>query len=771
MELPCLIERVRFRSPEGFTILSASLNAYSSKYDTGLEDLIAEKIRDNKYDTFTITITASDPEEKFEGRQCVFIGDFSHHPKYGDQFKAEFYYQDEPTSEDGLQAYLMTLPNIKEVRSKDIIKRFGIEGTIDVLDNHPYRLVEINGITEKRVEPIKQQWDKDKTLRDLYVWLSEHGISLKLGQKAFELWSYDTQKILCNNPYRLTEIHGIGFIQADQIAHQILDEIPVHNRVKSCINYILKEDLNKNSNLCSPFKQVQKETIALLCKCDEQLGKKGFLKEYADSINPVIKNNLDVFAPVRERQDGSQTYLYLRAIWNKEKAIAKYLYDRSQYDHSKAEWAEQHIEMAEEDIQRLTGINITLDDKQKEAVQSAFENKITVITGGGGTGKSTICRCIYYLAIEQGLSVRLMSPTGKAAQVLANKTQGPAATIHRSLKMMPGEDFAREDIKEDIIIVDEVSMVGVDTMFAILNAMEENPWGNIVFVGDSNQLPSVSPGNFLSDIIDSGCANVIRLDRIHRQSDKSYISYMANEIAKGKVMDVPEDADDVKWHNVNPNNFSDIIQRVLENYMQHHEIEDLQILAPMKKGLCGVYQINEVVQKMMAEKNGNQEKVLKKGFRILHVGDRVIQTKNNYDKMIFNGDMGVIINLGRKVIDPSVSDQKEDFVEVDFYGDHITFLGIEIEQLQLAWCVTVHKFQGSQAPYIIFVLPYEARIMMNKELIYTGFTRAEKFLALYGSIDMLRMAPQKSAIRKRYTNMNKIIEEIRSNRNILQVLE
>jgi len=771
MEIPCIVEYVRYRSPDGFSILSASLNANSSKYSADLEDIIAEKIQDKKYDTFTVTVNASDPDEKFEGRQCVFIGDFTRHPKYGDQLKAEFYYQDVPTSEEGLRCYLMNLPNIKKVRSTEIIERFGVEGTIDILDNDPHRLTEINGLTEKRIPPIKQKWDKDKTLRELYIWLSEHGISLTMGQKAFDLWSYDTQKILCENPYRLTEIHGVGFIQADQIAHKILDEILLPNRMKACIHYILEEDIAKNSNLCSPFKQVQKESVALLCKCDEQLGKESIAKEYADSINSVIRSNLKTFVPVRDKSDGSKTYLYLRYIWEKEKAIARYLYDRSQYDHSKAEWTEQHIGMAEEDIQKITGLNIALDDTQKEAIKSSFQNKITVITGGGGTGKSTICRCIYYLAIEQGLSVRLMSPTGKASQVLSNKTQGPAATIHRSLKMMPGEDFAREDISEDIIIIDEVSMVGIDTMFAILNAMEENMWGNIIFVGDSNQLPSVSPGNFLSDIIDSGCANVIRLDRIHRQSEKSYISYMANEIAKGKVMDVPADADDVKWHSVSPNEFGSVIHKVVENFMEHHDIEDMQIMAPMKKGSCGVYQINEIIQKMMAERNGNQEKKLKKGFKLLYVGDRVIQTKNNYDKMIFNGDMGVIRDVGRKAIDPSSSDQKEDFVEVDFYGDHITFLGVEIDQLQLAWCVTIHKFQGSQAPYVILVLPYEARIMMNKELVYTGFTRAEKFLALYGSIDMLRIAPQKSAIKKRYTNMNKLIEEIRSNRSILQVLE
>ncbi|GAF77739.1 unnamed protein product [marine sediment metagenome] len=496
-------------------------------------------------------------------------------------------------------------------------------------------------------------------------------------------------------------------------------------------------------------------------------------QDYKAIIPKTIKDNLDLLVPVKEVNGESQTYIYLKPIWEKEKAIAKYLYDRREHKDVKGDCNDEDIIKAEEDLRRLTGKSLILDDSQKEAVKSAFNHKITVITGSGGTGKSTICRCIYYLAHEKGLSVRMMSPTGKAAQVLSDKTKGHAATIHRSLKMMPGEDYGREDIKEDIVIVDEFSMVGLDTLFAVLNALEENLWCNIVFVGDSNQLPSVSPGNFLSDIVEADCANVVMLEQIHRQDENSYISLIANDIAESKrVEEIPAEASDIKWIDINPNTFADRMPDVIKKYMKKRDINDLQIMAPMYRGDCGVNKINEEIQKMMAELNGTQDKYLKKHFKLFHVGDRVIQTKNNYDKQIFNGDMGIVVDLGRKVLDPSKSDQKEDFIVVNFYGDDITFFGDdEISNLQLAWCITVHKYQGSQSPYIIFVMAGEAHNMMSKELVYTAFTRAEKFLCIYGNIKMLRKAPHESVVKKRYTNMVNIVKEMRENRKILQVME
>lgn len=776
MQIPCIVERVTFRNESGFAILAVNLNAFSSQYNPELEELVASKCKKNEYNNFIVSLGMLDVNENPVGGQYVFVGDFTSHPKYGDQFKAEFYFTEEPNTEEGLKAFLKEkLPNIGDVRSQKIIELFGVQGTIDVLDNDPFRLTEIGHITEHRIPPIKEAWDKEKTLRELYMWLSEHKIEPKLGRIMYEKWKKDALAIIQENPYRLAEIRGISFVRADNIAHKIMDSIPIPYRTKACMQYKLFENLRKNSNLCMPLQTLKREVEELLTDCDDANRVKSPIDKHVAMITTCIKNNLDIFAAVKdldEASSGAGVYIYLKGIWEKEKYIAEALHTRKHLESRKAECSLNDIVDSQTDVSKFSGRSIDLDECQKEAIKSAFEHKITVITGGGGTGKSTICRCIFYLAQKKGLSVRMMSPTGKAAQVLTDKTSCGAATIHRSLHMTPNDDYPRELIKEDVVIVDEASMVGVDTMFALMVAMEENLWGNLILVGDSNQLPSVSPGNFLSDIMKSECANVVKLDKIHRQDEKSYISLLANQIAEGKVANVPSDASDIAWHDVRPDEFEIVMKEAVQSFMDSGKgMDDLQIMAPMYKGYCGVNTTNSIIQNMMAKKNGTETQIMQRGFSKFYLYDRVIQTKNDYDKEVFNGDMGHIIALGDMVKDPEKSDKKERFVTVNFYGEDITYFEDEMENLHLAWCITVHKYQGSQSPYVFFVMSQETRNMMTKELVYTAFTRAEKHLDVYGSLTMLHLAPTRSALRTRYTNVIKLIREHRENRKLLKVLE
>jgi exodeoxyribonuclease V alpha subunit len=772
MELPVVVERVVFRKENGFAILAANLNPDSGKYDPSMEDVVAPYIKKDGYNNFTITLGDMDPHENSDGGQYIFVGEFVTHEKFGNQFKAEFYYKDAPTTEDGLKVYLMSLPNIKGRRSTAILRRFGVAETLRILDEDPMRLKEINGLTEPRIKRIVEVWKKEKGRRELYMWLSEHGVDPKVGKKVYNKWGEKSLQILQTNPYELIEIKGFTFIKADQIAHKIFEEVSKDKRMTACIRFVLMADIHKNSNLCMPYSAIKRETIEVLGKCNESLGKKESLTEYYELLPKCIKENLNSFAAIRNIHE-KNAYIYLREIWNKEKFIADNIYHKSKSDVSVPECTEQDMQDAEIDVSKFSHREIKLDETQKQAIKSAFENKITVITGSGGTGKSTICRCIFHLAEEKKLAVRMMSPTGKAAQVLAEKTSYPAETIHRSLKLKPGDELPRERIVEDIIVIDEISMVGIDTMYAIMVAMEENLWGNIVLVGDSNQLPSVSPGNFLSDIIKSGCVNVVKLDRIHRQDANSYISLLADDVAKGKIVDIPETASDIHWNDINgARNFEDRIRGVVRNFIDSgNNIDALQIISPMYKGDCGVNKINEAIQDMMADINGTKDNHLARGFSLFYVGDRVIQTVNNYDKEVFNGDMGKVVDVGRKIIKPQESDEEDDFVAVNFYGNEHIYFGEEIEQLKLAWCITVHKFQGSQSPNIIFVMADEARILMSKELLYTAMTRAEKNLEIYGHINMFKLAPTKSVVRKRYTNMNDMIIEMKESRKIFEVLE
>ena len=588
--------------------------------------------------------------------------------------------------------------------------------------------------------------------------------------KIFKEWGKESLKTIVENPYKLVEIRGIGFVTADKIAHKVMKQIPLEYRITACMKFVIEENTWGESNLCMPYSELKKGVVGIIAECDEELENETDAPAILKIIPVCLKNNLKLFGAIKDKSDG-QVYVYLSKILDRERFIAKQIWARKEFDNKNKECLDSEINDAERNISQYNNRNITLDETQKLAIKSAFEHKITIITGGGGTGKSTICRAIFYLAQKKGLSIRMMSPTGKAAQVLSEKTGCGASTVHRSLNIKPGEDEPKNIITEDILVCDESSMNGIDIMYAIFSAMQNNLWGNIVFVGDKNQLPSVSPGNFLSDMIASGVINVVTLDRVHRQDENSYIAVLANEISKGKVIAIPKEANDIEWFNVNPDSFKDDLLNFLDSYLANGgEMDDLQIISPMKKGLCGVYRVNELIQAEMAQRNNQVDNFVQRGFSKFHVGDRVIQIVNNYDKMIFNGDMGTITEVGEKARDSSVSDRHEKFVVVNFYGEEMTYYGEDIDELHLAWGITVHKFQGSQSKNVLFIMAGEAQIMMNKELVYTAFTRAEKMLYIMGHSAMLRIAPTKSAVRKRYTNLIKFIEECKLGQKHFDVL-
>ena len=410
-------------------------------------------------------------------------------------------------------------------------------------------------------------------------------------------------------------------------------------------------------------------------------------EEYKKIIPQCIKKNLDIFVAVKNlHEPNNGAYVYLKSIWEKEKYIASQIYHRSKpeseeqknsaennrdADEEQFSCSDKDMEDAEKDVNDFSHRPIVLDDCQKQTIKSAFENKMTVITGSGGSGKSTICRCVYHLSHEKDLSVRMMSPTGRAARVLANKTGFTAETIHRSLKMKPDNEYPAEEIREDMVIIDEASMLGLDTMFAIMYAIKENLWAHIIFVGDINQLPSISPGNFLSDMINSNCVNVVRLDKIYRQDENSFIPLLANEVAKGKIVDIPPNATDIKWNNLPSADTWEVeLRRLIKDFISGNNMDDLQIIAPMYRGVYGINKANEIIQDLMADINNEKDSPFHRGFMTFYVGDRIMQISNDYEKSVFNGDIGKVIEAGRKATDPN-SDEQKDYVTANFYGDNI----------------------------------------------------------------------------------------------------
>lgn len=765
MELPCIVKRVTYRK-DNFAILACIVDRKSESFKPEHLEVVKPYVS-KEWKTFTVVIDSLEDREDPDGGSYMFIGDFIRNPSRGWQYKAHCYYHEITNTKESMKRFLTRLPNIQESRAKEIVDLYYHENIIKLLDNNPEKLLKIRGISELRLEAIKEEWGKINHKRGLYQWFSSMGISLKLADHAYKIWGNEARKKIASNPYLMTRIYGINFLKADIIAHRIESNINQKFRVASCMKHCLNEDSKNNGNLCMPYQSFKSNVVNTLIECDSKIGKSSSLK-YDEVVIDIIRDYMGDFFAVKN-QESKMVFIYEKRVWEMELFISQTLSERGQ-ENSEFSCSESEIINAQIDVSDFIGRDILLDEKQKEAIKSVFNNRVTIITGGGGTGKSTICRCIYSIAKSKNLCVRMMSPTGKAAKILSERTGGNATTIHRGLKIAPEDRLPKVEIVEDILMVDEISMSGIDTMYALMFAVQSNPKTNIVFIGDKNQLPSVSPGNFLSDLINSGCSNVVKLNRIHRQSEESFIAIVANKIANGVSPKIPDEAKDITWRNISPENIGEDINLLIDQYTKENNIDDLQIISPMKKGACGVIALNEIIQKKIASINKQEKRFIEKGFSRFHIGDRVMQIKNNYNKYVFNGDMGKVFAFGEKPRNPEKSDKEEKFIGVNFSGEKKYYFSEEIDELILAWAITVHKFQGSQSKDIAIIIASEASVMMNKELVYTGFTRAEKHLYIYGNEKTYRLASTRSSIKKRFTNMENIIKDFSLKEKIIKTI-
>lgn len=731
--IPCRIGSIRFQN-ETFKILSVRMNAASS---TTVPDCVPEEwLKHN----FIVALTLGSPLEIAQLCSYVFSGIVVEHESYGLQFQADFAFEDEPSNNDMMANYLATLPNIGTERAQLIMQNFGVDDLLHVFEEEPERLLAINGITEKRLPAIIEKWKNDRNLRRIYYWLSEHRVPVEYGMKILGEFGEKAIGTLESNPYMLTRIRGITFPRADSIAHRILKEVPRSLRVRACGEYILKE-AGFEGHLCLPYEDFKER----LCK---QLAEFRLEQKDADEVPVVTRSNFVILRNNRTQQ----ALIYDPRTYGAERSVAFRLVEMANYE-SPYDCTDEDLAFAEKEYQENVGLKITLDDCQREAVKSAFLNKITVITGGGGTGKSTICRCIRTVAQRNGQSIVLMAPTGQAAKVLEQKTSHPASTIHRALGLVPDGVRELKDIDADIVIVDEFSMVGIDTLPYLLRAVRNCRSTNLVLVGDPQQLPSVASGNFLADLIASGIASVQILTRIHRHSEKSYIAKIAKTISSGEVPEIPTDADDFVWLDYTDlENAAQKATMVVNKYLSTDRMDDVQTLSPMYRSPAGVDAICGSIQYMTS--SGEKFEYKNKTF---YVGDRVMQLVNNYDKDVFNGTIGTVDSFGFDVVRPDIENVERHYVVVDFDGETKMYIGDEIDEIRVCWCSTVHKFQGSQMPVIVFVMTDANSRMMTRELVYTALTRASEKVYVVGSYNMLCLAARRSEIRKRYTSTANLI--------------
>lgn len=684
-------------------------------------------------------------DELNHGEYLKLTGYWTEHKNYGDQFTMETYAMEIPTSTEGITRYLSSgiLPGIGEKSAKAIVARFG-EETLDILDNHPERLSEIKGIGKKTLAAIKEVYHEQREVRQIMIQIQDYGISANWAMKLYKTYKFDTISVLLNNPYQMIEdIRGIGFKIADQIANHLGFEANSPGRILAGINYSLGECYNRGNTYMT-----EAELIATASK---------ILGVAEDEINAQL-GELVLMGQIIQEEVDDQVVFYPRNLYEAEDNTALSMARISQMTYK---IANVNIEEKIKDYER--DMSITLDNKQRQAIAAAMDNGVIIITGGPGTGKTTIINGIVRIFKDLGLKTVLAAPTGRAAKRITETTGNEAKTIHRLLEYEYSQDddfasFSRDESNQldvDAIIVDESSMIDILLMDSLLMAVQ--PGTRLILVGDADQLPSVGPGNVLKDIIESGAVKVLSLDRIYRQSEESMISVNAYEINHGQMPDI-NNASDFLFLNKNDGDklLRDILELVtnrLPRAKGFDSIHDIQVISPMKNGKVGVINLNREIQAVLNPPRQDRPQ-REFGMVIYREGDKVMQIKNNYrikwqdtltteqGEGIYNGDIGIL---------QSISSRDKAFVILFNDGKQVTYDFDQMDEITHAYAMTVHKSQGSEFPVVVMPIVAGPPLFLNRKLLYTAVTRAKKLLILIGNQYVFRQMIKSTESQNRQT--------------------
>ena len=696
-----------------------------------------------------VTVVGCMPEIR-EGEMLSVSGKWVNNSKYGEQFQAEEITFEAPADEEGIINYLASglFYGVGRATAEAIVRRFGLR-TLDILENEPARLTEVNGIGKLRAESIAENFKDNSAMRAAILFLQKHSVPLALAMKIYRFYGENTESAVSENPYRLVrDIEGVGFVTADKLADSLGYDKNSDFRISAGIIYALRDGGGRNGHTALPEDMLLRESAALLRNDDTE-------RIAAQLPRLILEGQL--FSVRVEREDGEAVPFYsLATEYNSEKSIAAKLVRLIRECPSAADCSDSASEIAS--YEKTHGI--ILDEKQKAAVSTAMASGVSVITGGPGTGKTTIIKCLMELADARGMECALCAPTGRAAKRLAETTGRNAQTIHRLIGMdiSSGKPVYRMNesnpLSADIIVVDETSMADVYIFNALLKAVK--PSAKVVLVGDKDQLPSVSPGNVLADIIASDVTPVTYLTEIYRQDADSLIVVNAHRINEGKMPTIRNSSKDFFYINKQaPENIvSDVVSLVTERLPKYFHITpaDIQVLAPMKKGPTGVEVLNRELQASL-NPTGKETVIGGVTFRD---GDKVMHTVNNYDLEwrrgteegtgVFNGDVGTIKDIVRGELIVEFDDGR--IVEYDRASQ---------EDLMLAYAVSVHKSQGSEFPAVILALGGGSGMLFNRNLLYTAVTRAKNVVVIVGPESALRKAVANNYTVKRYTLLKELI--------------
>lgn len=665
------------------------------------------------------------------GQLLEIEGEWVKHPKFGQQFKATTYKTVAPTEISGIEKFLASgaINGIGPAMAKKIVAEFG-EKTLEIIAKSPNELLKVPGIGKKTAEKISTSYLEQSELTEIMVWLENHGISNTYAGKIFAKYGSFAIDIMEKDIYRLfQDIEGIGFLTADKLAFNLGIQREDKRRIISGIDYALMQLCN-NGHCCIPEMALVDKTAKIL-QVNNQI------------IFTILKERIDN-GSLNTEVVGGETLIYPPYLYYAEKKVAMRLLQLQQATEPLSEDnLSLFIKVWEKDNQ------IQLAQKQKEAIKACLHHGVLVLTGGPGTGKTTVIKGILSILKAQGLKIRLAAPTGRAAKRLSETTGQKALTIHRLLE---ANNLAQDDnlqlgfskdiddqLDADVIILDEVSMVDIVLMHHFLNAVPDGC--RIILVGDTDQLPAVGPGSVLKDIIRSQKIPAIRLDEIFRQAQTSMIIQNAHIINAGRLPDIRKQYSDFVFYELNDD--TSITQKILDLCTKDlpHEsfdvLKDVQVLSPMHRFLCGVENLNLMLQEQLNPKKNQDE--LKYSSQTFRVGDKVMHIRNNYQKNVFNGDIGFIQDINNEKL------------TVDYFDHIVTYEKNELNELTLAYASSVHKSQGSEYKVVIIPLSTSHYIMLQRNLLYTAITRAKQKVIIIGSKKALMTAIQSNRTQKRYT--------------------
>ena len=687
------------------------------------------------------------------GETLELTGDWRDHPKFGRQFEAATCRQVLPATINGIKRYLASgmIRGVGPVLAQRLVDKFGAE-VLEILDNDPQRLRAVEGLGRKKLDSVVESWREQREIRDLMLFLQSHEVSPTHAARIFKQYGRGAVDKLKENPYDLAyELRGVGFRTADRMALKLGFTFDSPERIEAAVIYALFQ-ASEQGHLFLPGEKLT-PTVCRMLETEDGIIEPEAVDHALDGLEEKGKVKVQ-----RLPEQDIEAAVYLRHFYRYEREIAARM--QALCSHPAA----LKMKEAGKVLPKLEArAGIELSDEQRRAVLDGCVNKAFIVTGGPGTGKTTITRFMVRLMDEMGLKIRLAAPTGRAAKRLSEATGFQAQTLHRMLQFTPGEGFARNEeskLKAQAVIVDEASMLDAPLFTALLRALPLTC--RLLLIGDVNQLPSVGPGNVLADLIESESFPCAVLTHIFRQAQESLIVVNAHLVNQGKfprtdtIKEPPEN--DFYWvEREDPAEVRDLVLRmVCERIPETYGLDpgrDVQVLSPMHKGEVGTQNLNALLQERI-----NPSRIeIRRGKSVFRPGDRVLQLRNNYDKEVFNGDLGFV----------SFVDVEAGEVMVDFDGQEVLYELMDLDELTPAYAISVHKSQGSEYPAVVVPVVTQHYMLLQRNLIYTALTRARKLAVLIGSSKAMRIGLGKAHSHARFTHLRHRLREACSMESLL----